>query len=57
MYNWGFKVMPVFVVGGTASALAAYAQTKERAWLVGGSLLFAILPYTFAVMMKTNNYL
>ena len=57
MYNWGLKVMPIFVAGGTASAVAAYVQTKEQSWLVGGSLLFAILPYTFAFMMKTNNYL
>lgn len=57
MYNWGLKTMPVFVLAGTASAAAAYAKTKDNLWVIGGSVLFAIIPYTFALMMKTNNYL
>jgi len=49
--------MPVLILGGTASAIAAYVKTKENSWLVGGSVLFAILPYSFGLMMKTNKYL
>ena len=26
-------------------------------WLYGASVLFAIVPYTYAFMMKTNNYM
>ena len=28
MYNWGFKFMPILVLGGSASAFAAYFKTK-----------------------------
>lgn len=57
MYNWGLRYMPILALGGTASAVAAYIKTQEKFWLIGSAMLFAVLPYTFAFMMKTNNYL
>lgn len=49
--------MPILVVGGASTAVVAYLQSKEKIWLLGGATLFLTLPYTFFVMMKTNNRL
>lgn len=57
MYRWGLKIMPIFVVGGASTAVAAYIQSKEKMWLLGGATLFSTIPYTLFGMMKTNNKL
>jgi|JI10StandDraft_1071094.scaffolds.fasta_scaffold2158580_1 hypothetical protein len=55
MYKWGKTFMPILIVGGTSIAVAAFLKTKENFWLYGGAIFFSIIPYTFGVMMKTNN--
>jgi len=49
--------MPLIALAGAGSAIATYFKTQEKLWLIGSGVLFAVLPYTFAFMMKTNNYL
>lgn len=57
MYNWGLKFMPLFALAGAGSAISTYFKTQEKLWLIGSGVLFAVLPYTFAFMMNTNNFL
>lgn len=57
MYKWGKTYMPILIIAGTSSAVVTFFQTKEKFWLYGGAAFFLIIPYTFAVMMKTNNEL
>lgn len=49
--------MPIFIVGGATTAILAYLKSKEKIWLIGGATFLSIMPYTFVVMMKTNNHL
>jgi len=49
--------MPILVVLGSGAALAAFSKTKERTWLWGAATFFFIIPFTFAALMPTNNFL
>ncbi|MGE4504893.1 MAG: DUF1772 domain-containing protein [Desulfovibrionaceae bacterium] len=40
-----------------ASALGAYLSGGGAPWLVGGVLIFSVVPFTFACIMSTNNRL
>ena len=57
LYAWGAAKMPILIAAGAISAAAAYHQSKEKMWLVGGGILMSIVPYTILVMKKTNSNL
>ena len=57
VFSIGKKFMPVIAGLGFISSLGAYHQTKQKLWLYGGFTLISIVPFTFLVMLKTNNYL
>ena len=54
MYSWGASRMPIYLAVGTAAAIGAYSQSKEKTWLYGAAALASILPYTLLDMNKTN---
>jgi hypothetical protein len=56
-YQWGARYMPLLVLGGTITSVAAYQQSKEKLWLVGSGVLLSIIPYTLLIMKKTNGSL
>lgn len=57
MYNLGLKTMPIVVLLGSGTAVAAYFKTKENYWLYGALALFLTIPYTLFAIMPTNNSL
>jgi hypothetical protein len=44
-------------IAGVAAALGAWAVGAGRAWLVGGLLLGAVVPFTLLVIFATNEQL
>ena len=57
MYGWGAATMPVVLSLGTLTGIGAYSQSKEKMWLYGAATIFAVIPFTFLVMKKTNDEL
>lgn len=57
MYAVSFKYMSgLALTAGIFSGLC-YFKTKEKLWLVGGSFITGLWPYTLLFMMPTNNIL
>jgi uncharacterized membrane protein len=42
---------------GSLSALASWWLHRDAAWLVGGLLLLLVVPFTFAIILPTNERL
>ena len=44
-------------VAGSVFALISWRNGKESLWLLGGALLFAVIPFTLIVILPTNKEL
>jgi len=57
MYRRAARVQAPLAVVGTATAILSWLAGAGPAWLVGGLLLFAVLPLTYIRIMPINNQL
>ena len=50
MYKYASVVMQLVTAGSTLSAIRAYQLTKEPLWLIGGGVMFSVIPFTYIVL-------
>lgn len=56
-YKRGTLLQAPLAMIGSLSAFLAWWLDRNSAWLIGGSLLFAIVPFTLIVIFPTNKLL
>lgn len=56
-YKRGTLLQAPLAMIGSLSAFLAWWLDRNPAWLIGGSLLFAIVPFTLIVILPTNKLL
>jgi hypothetical protein len=56
-YQRGAIMQAGLAVGGSVLAFVSAWISRDPAWLVGGALLFAVVPFTFIVIFPTNKKL
>jgi hypothetical protein len=49
LHKWAMNYFPVLVATGAITAFAAYNESKEKMWLVGGATLLSVVPYHFLI--------
>ena len=56
-YRRGAAMQGSLAVIGTALALVSWWITRDSAWMIGGLLVFAVVPFTLIVIFPTNKKL
>jgi len=56
-YRRGAVMQGSLAVIGTALALVSWWITRDSAWMIGGLLVFAVVPFTLIVIFPTNKKL
>lgn len=56
-YKRGTVMQASLALIGSCSAFVSWWLGKDAAWLIGGLLLFAVVPFTFVAIMPTNKKL
>jgi hypothetical protein len=56
-YKRGAVMQAALALVGSALGIASWGFGKDLAWLLGGLLLFAVIPFTFVVILPTNREL
>jgi hypothetical protein len=56
-YRRGTRMQAPLALAGSFAASAAWWLDRDVRWLVGGLLLFLVIPFTFAVIFPTNRRL
>jgi uncharacterized membrane protein len=56
-YRRAARLQATLAIVGTVTALVAWWLSREALWLIGGLLLFAVVPITFIVIFPTNKQL
>jgi hypothetical protein len=56
-YKRGTLMQAPLALIGSLSALISWWLSREQAWLIGGLLLFAVIPFTLIAILPTNRKL
>ena len=56
-YKRGTVMQASLAIAGSLLALASWWASKNLAWVLGGILLFAVIPFTLVVIFPTNREL
>jgi uncharacterized membrane protein len=56
-YRRGTRMQAALAVGGSVLAFLAWWMDRDSTWLVGGVLLFAVVPFTLIVIFPINREL
>ena len=56
-YKRGTAMQASLALAGSVLALISWWNGKQTLWLLGGALLFAVIPFTLIVILPTNREL
>src|SRR5262245_6308297 len=56
-YKRATLMQVTLAITATASAIACWWIARSVLWLIGGSLIFAVMPFTLIVILPTNKQL
>lgn len=56
-YKRGAAMQASLALAGSVLALISWWNDKQQVWLLGGALLFAVIPFTLIVILPTNKEL
>jgi Domain of unknown function (DUF1772) len=56
-YKRGTRLQVPLALIGSISAVVAWWTNRDRGWMLGGALLFAVIPFTLLCILPTNQRL